>query len=202
MLDPGSGKTKTARLWVYAVDDHAHGGAAKPAVWFDFTKDRRAEHPQKALKDWCGALQADAYAGYDDLSRTGRVAEVACWGHARRKIFDLQEAKPTAITSELLERIGVLYAVEERVRGQPPDARRAARHAQSKPQLDELKARMEAFRAKLSAKSRLAVAIQYALKRWQALTRYLSAKASIRPFDDGRLEIDNLIAERAIRGIA
>jgi len=193
MLDPGNGKTKTARLWVYAVDDRAHGGAAKPAVWFDFTVDRRAEHPQRTLKDWSGALQADAYAGYDDLYRTGRVAEIACWGHARRKIFDLHEAKPTAVTSELLERIGGLYAVEEKVRGQPPDARRAARQAQSKPQLDDIKARMEAFRAKLSAKSSLAVAIHYALKRWRALTRYL---------DDGRLEIDNLIAERAIRGIA
>ena len=86
-----------------------------------------------------------------------------------------------------------LYAIEETVRGQPPDIRRHARQAQSKPQLEDLKAYMEAIRAKLSAKSALAIALHYALKRWQALTRYL---------DDGRLEIDNLIAERAIRGIA
>src|SRR4030081_3197246 len=98
-----------------------------------------------------------------------------------------------AITPELLERIGGLFAVEKKVRGQPPDIRRAARQSQSKPQLDELKARMGEIRAKLSAKSALAVAISYALKRWPALTHYL---------DDGRLEIDNLIAERALRGIA
>jgi transposase len=193
MLDPGSGKTKTARLWVHAVDDRAHGGPTKPAVWFAFTTDRRAEHPKAMLKDFRGHLQADAYAGYDDLYRTGRVVEVACWGHARRKIFDLHETKPTAVTSELLERIGGLYAVEEKVRGQPPDARRAARQAQSRPQLKDLKTRMEAIRARLSAKSALAIAITYALKRWIALTRYC---------DDGRLEIDNLIAERAIRGVA
>ena len=193
MLDPGSGKTKTARLWVHAVDDRAHGGPAKPAVWFAFTTDRRAEHPKAMLKDFRGHLQADAYAGYDELYRTGRVVEVACWGHARRKIFDLHETKPTAVTTELLERISRLYALEEKVRGQPPDVRRAARQTQSRPQIDDLKARMLAIRAKLSTKSGLAIALHYALKRWQALTRYL---------DDGRLEIDNLIAERAIRGIA
>ena len=145
------------------------------------------------LKDFRGYLQADAYAGYEELYRTNRVVEVACWGHARRKIFDLHQTKPTAVTTELLERIGALYGVEEAVRGQPPDIRRDARQTQSKPQLEDLKASMEAVRAKLSAKSALAVAIHYALKRWPALTRYL---------DDGRLEIDNLIAERAIRGIA
>ena len=193
MLDPGSGKTKTARLWVHAVDDRAHGGPAKPAVWFAFTTDRRAEHPKAMLKDFRGHLQADAYAGYDELYRTGRVVEVACWGHARRKIFDLHETKPTAVTTELLERISRLYALEEKVRGQPPDVRRAARQTQSRPQIDDLKARMLAIRAKLSTKSGLATALHYALKRWQALTLYL---------DDGRLEIDNLIAERAIRGIA
>ena len=197
MLDPGAGKTRTGRLWVYAVDDRAHSGAAKPAVkpaaWFAFTVDRRAEHPQTMLKDFRGYLQADAYAGYQELYRTNRVVEVACWGHARRKIFDLHQTKPTAVTTELLERIGALYGVEEAVRGQPPDIRRDARQTQSTPQLEDLKASMEAVRAKLSAKSALAVAIHYALKRWPALTRYL---------DDGRLEIDNLVAERAIRGIA
>jgi transposase len=211
MLDPGNGKTKTARLWAeltkgsggrsllewsaegHAIDDRAHGGLAKPAVWFAFTTDRRAEHPKSMLKDFRGYLQADAYPGYDDLYRTGRIVEVACWGHARRKIFDLHEDRPTAVTTELLERIARLYGVEEAVRGQPPGTRRATRQAQSKPRLDELKARMEEIRAKLSAKSTLAVAITYALKRWPALTRYC---------EDGRLEIDNLIAERALRGVA
>ncbi len=145
------------------------------------------------LKAFRGHLQAGAYPGYDDLYRTGRIVEVACWGHARRKIFDLHENRPAAVTTELLERIARLYSVEEDVRGHPPDTRRATRQAQSKPQLDELKARMEEIRAKLSAKSPLAVAITYALKHWPALTRYC---------EDGRLEIDNLIAERALRGVA
>ena len=193
MLDPGSGKTKTARLWVHAMDDRAYGGATKPAVWFAFTTDRRADHPKSILKDFRGHLQADAYAGYDELYHSGRVIEVACWGHARRKIFDLHQTQASPVTTELLDRIGGLFAVEEKVRGQPPDVRHAARQSQSKPQLDELKARMEEIRAKLSAKSALAVAIAYALKRWPALIRYC---------ENGRLEIDNLIAERALRGVA
>ncbi|QXX76061.1 hypothetical protein MHY1_02935 [Methylovirgula sp. HY1] len=193
MLDPGNGKTKTARLWVHAIDDRAHAGPGKPAVWFAFTTDRKAEHPQTMLKTFKGHLQADAYAGYDALYRSNRVFEVGCWGHARRKIWDVHQTKATAATTELLERIGGLYAVEEQVRGQPPDVRCNARQSQSKPQLEELRRRMEAIRLQLSAKSSLAVAITYALKRWVALTRYI---------DDGRLEIDNLIAERAIRGVA
>ena len=193
MLDPGRGKTKTARLWVHAIDDRAHAGSGKPAVWFAFTTDRKAEHPQRMLKTFVGHLQADAYAGYDALYRSNRVFEVGCWGHARRKIWDIHQAKATATTTELLERIGGLYAVEEQVRGQPPDVRCSARQLQSKPQLEELRRRMEAIRLQLTAKSTLAVAITYALKRWGALTRYI---------DDGRLEIDNLIAERAIRGVA
>src|SRR5438309_10824813 len=91
-------------------------GLAKPAVWFAFTTDRRAEHPKSMLKDFRGHLQADAYPGYDDLYRTGRIVEVGCWGHARRKIFDLHENRPTAVTTELLERIARLYNVEEDVR--------------------------------------------------------------------------------------
>lgn len=123
------------------MDDRAYGGATNPAVWLAFTPDRRAEHPQTMLRDFCGHLQADAYAGYEELYRSGRIIEVACWGHARRQA--------SAITTELLERIGGLFAVEKKVRGQSPDIRRAARQSQSKPQLDELKARMEEIRAKL-----------------------------------------------------
>ena len=78
MLDPGSGKTKTARLWVHAMDDRAYGGATKPAIWFAFTTDRRADHPKSILKDFRGHLQADAYAGYDELYHSGRVIEVVC----------------------------------------------------------------------------------------------------------------------------
>src|SRR5205807_6754076 len=94
MLDPGSGKTKTARLWVHAIDDRAHGGLAKPAVWFAFTTDRRAEHPKSMLKDFRGHLQADAYPGYDDLYRTGRIVEVDPTDHDFPTGFNILDHVP------------------------------------------------------------------------------------------------------------
>ena len=193
MLDPGAGKTKTARLWCHAIDDRAHAGTTHPLVWFRFTTDRRGIHPLEELKQFQGYLQADGYAGYDAIYARGKVIEVACFGHARRKIWDLHQSKPSAITSELLERIAALYKIEEAIRGQPAEQRKAVRQSKSKPRLDELRARMLEILTRLSAKSEMAKAIAYSLNRWDGLTRFL---------EDGRLEIDNLIAERALRGVA
>ena len=190
MLDPGAGKTKTARLWCHAIDDRAHAGTTHPLVWFRFTTDRRGIHPLEELKQFQGYLQADGYAGYDAIYARGKVIEVACFGHARRKIWDLHQSKPSAITSELLERIAALYKIEEAIRGQPAEERKVVRQSKSKPRLDELRARMLEILTRLSAKSEMAKAIAYSLNRWDALTRFL---------EDGRLEIDNLIAERALR---
>lgn len=193
VLDPGRGKTATGRLWAYVVDDRASGGAAPPLVWYQFTTDRTGAHPQKILKNFTGYLQADAYAGYDSLYKTGRVTEVACWAHFRRKVFDEHQAKPTPLTTEILERIATLYAVEANVRGQPPDARRAARQVRTKPLIDGLRAFLDDTLRRLSPKSAMAKAISYGTKRWVALTRFV---------DNGLLEIDNNIAERAMRSIA
>ena len=144
MLDPGAGKTRQARLWVHAIDDRPHGGATPPAVWFAFTLDRKGCHPQRMLKDFKGYLQADAYAGYDELYRRGAIVEVACWAHARRKFFDLHDITPTAATTGLLQRIDELYSIAEAIRGQPPDLRKAARQAKARPLLKDLKTTMEA----------------------------------------------------------
>ncbi len=111
----------------------------------------------------------------------------------RRKIFDIHQAKPTALTSELLDRIAALYAVEAEVRGQPPDQRHAARQDRSVSLVDALRAALDDDLRRLSPKSEMAKAIGYGVKLWPALLRFL---------DNGRLEIDNNIAERAIRSIA
>ncbi len=192
VLDPGRGKTATGRLWVYATDDQASGSTAPCAAWYRFAPDRTGAHPQAHLAGFRGFLQADAYAGYDGLYRKG-VTEVACWAHARRKIFDLHERSPTPLTTDILERIGALYAVEAEVRGQPPDSRHRARQERSRPLVNALRDVLEAALRRLSPKSDMAKAIAYATKRWTALSRFL---------DDGRLEIDNNIAERALRGVA
>ncbi|BCA63476.1 transposase [Sphingomonas sp. HMP9] len=192
VLDPGRGKTATGRLWVYAADDQASGSTAPRATWYHFTPDRTAAHLLAHLAGFRGFLQADAYAGYDGLYRGG-VTEVACWAHFRRKVFDLHERTATPLTTDILERIGALYAVEAEVRGQPPDIRHRARQEHSKPLIEALREVLDAALRRLSPKCDMAKAIAYGTKRWAALTRFL---------DDGRLEIGNNIAERALRGVA
>lgn len=193
LLDPGRGRTATARLWTYVVDDRASGAAGPALVWYKFTPDRSGTHPQTELKSFCGLLQADGYAGYDKLYEGGRVREVACWAHFRRKIFENHATSPTPLTTDLLERIAALYRHEADIRGQPPDVRCQHRQQHSKPLVDDLRTAIDDALRRLSPKSAMAKALAYGRKRWTALTRFL---------DDGRAEIDNNIAERAIRSIA
>jgi hypothetical protein len=131
--------------------------------------------------------------GFMSPPRTVRIHEVACWAHARRKFHDVFQANASPIAKEALHRIAALYAVEAEIRGRAPAARREARQARAGPLLADLKTWFEATAAKLSAKGELAQAIRYALARMPALTRYLG---------DGRLEIDNNAAERALRAVA
>jgi transposase len=193
VLAPGNGKTKVARLWTYVRDDRPAGDAAPPAVWFAYSPDRKGEHPYAHLRNFTGTLQADAYAGFNALYETGRVHEAACWAHARRKFHELHALRPNAVTEEALRRIGELYDIEREIRGQPPDLRRQIRQRDAVPRLAALKDWLQEIVAKLSSKSETTAAIRYALKRWQAFTRYA---------DDGRLEIDNNSAERALRCVA
>jgi hypothetical protein len=81
VLAPGTGKTKTGRLWTYVRDDRPAGDKAAPAVWFAYSADRKGDHPEQHLRDFRAALQADAYAGFNDLYKDGRIQEVACWAH-------------------------------------------------------------------------------------------------------------------------
>ncbi|EJO59668.1 TPA: IS66 family transposase [Burkholderia multivorans] len=193
VLAPGNGRTRTGYLWVYVRDDRNSASIETPAVWFAFSPDRSGQHPQQHLAKFEGLLQADGFSGFQELYRHGRIQEIACMAHARRKIHDLHAVRPTTLTEEALRRIGALYAIEEKIRGKPPDERRGVRQAQALPLLDDLKRWFEATLVTLSAKSDTTKAIQYALNRWPALVRYC---------DDGRAEIDNLIAERALRGVA
>ncbi|MEM5317600.1 IS66 family transposase, partial [Paraburkholderia sp. JHI869] len=127
VLAPGNGKTKTGRLWVYVRDDRASADMTPPAVWFAYTPDRKGIHPQQHLDSFKGTLQADAYGGYQAIYETGGVTEAACWAHARRQFYELHAARPNALNTEALERIGALYRIEESIRGKPPDERRAHR---------------------------------------------------------------------------
>jgi transposase len=193
VLAPGNGKTKTGRLWTYVRDDRPAGEMTAPAVWFAYSPDRKGEHPERHLREFRGTLQADAYAGFNQLYENGRIQEAACWAHVRRKFFDLQQAHASPVASEALERIAALYGIEKEIRGRPAEERQRVRNTRAQPLLESLRQWFEATLPKLSRKSDTTAAIRYALSRWDALIRYR---------DDGYIEIDNNAAERALRAVA
>jgi transposase len=195
VLCPGRGTTKHGRLWTYVRDERPCASEVPPAVWFAYSPDRKAQHPREHLKSFRGTLHADGYAGFQSLYDRPEhpLTEAACWAHARRKFFDVQQVTPSPLALHALAHIGQLYGLEEQIRGQPPEVRQAARQARAGPVLEELHRWMQSTLQQLSKKSELAGAIRYSLSRWRALTRYR---------DDGRLEIDNNAAERALRAVA
>lgn len=195
VLSPGRGKTKTARLWVYARDDRAWADPSPPAVWYQYSENRKGENPRQHLRGFVGVLQADAYAGYDKIFEDGRIIEAACWAHCRRKFYEIHERQEHAVGTlahEALHRIGALYALEQRIRGHSAERRLLHRQRHAKPLLAQLHDWLGESLSQLSAKSPLAMAIGYALGNWRALNVYV---------EDGRIEIDNNTAERALRGV-
>jgi transposase len=202
VLAPGNGRTRTGRLWTYVVDERPWQGRRAPAACYRFSPDRKGERPRDHLAGFRGVIQADAFSGYEALARSAAarsnrgppsLLHAACWAHARRKFYDVFEATRSPIAEEALRRIGELYAIETEITGQPAEMRLAVRQDRAVPILDELRDWLTAQRRRLSAKNALARAIQYALSRWEALMRYAG---------DGRLAIDNNVAERALRTIA
>lgn len=193
VLAPGNGCTKTARLWTYVRDDRPAGDSAAPAVWFAYSADRKGDHPQQHLKGFRGILQADSYAGFNRLYEDGAIQHAGCMAHVRRKFYDLHAAHKSPVAAEALRRIGELYEIEETIRGKPPDARREVRQQRARPLIESLREWLESTLSKMMQKSDVASAIRYALGHWSALTRYV---------EDGRVEIDNNAAERALRAVA
>jgi transposase len=202
VLSPGLGRTKTGRLWVYVRDDRPFCGTAPPAAAYFYSPDRGGEHPAKHLASFTGFLQADGYAGFEALyepRRTGGgllanagITEVACWAHCRRKFYDYWIAKKSPVAKEAIDRIAAFYEIEAKARFAPPDERLEHRVGTA-PLLTAFFGWAEKVVTKLSAKSDLAEAFRYTIKRREALSRFLT---------DARLEIDNNIAENAMRGIA
>ena len=193
VLAPGTGKTKTGRLWVYVRDERPFTGARPPAALFFYSPDRKGAHPRTHLKDFRGIIHTDGYAGFKELFAGNRIVEAGCWAHVRRKFFDVHAANGSPIAKEALDRIGQLYGVEEMVKGLSPDRRRRERQQRSKPIAAALAAWADETVRKLSRKSELAAAFRYMRARWAAL---------VRCFDDGRLALDNNPAERALRCVA
>ena len=191
------GKTRTGRLWTYVRDDRPFAGPGPPAAVFFYSRDRGGGHPEQHLAGYAGLMQADAYAGFNRLyeadRKGGPVIEAACWAHARRKFFDLARINQAPIASEAVTRIDVLFAIEREINGLTPPQRVGVRTERSRPLVTALESWLREQRAKVSKSSETGKAIDYSLKRWAALTRFL---------DDGRLCMSNNAAERELRAIA
>jgi transposase len=193
VLDPGRGRTKMGRLWVYTRDDRPWGGPDPPAAVYFYSPDRKAERPASHLKGFNGVLQVDGYAGFERLTARGNVILAACWAHTRRKFYDVHEATGSPIAAEALRRIAELYAIETAIRRRTAEQRQSARNTQSRPLIEAMKPWLEMELGRIPGRSGLAEAIRYALTRWSALCQFL---------DDGRIDLDNNPVERAIRPIA
>jgi transposase len=193
MQAPGNGRTKTARIWTYVRDERPWLGPDPPAAWYQFTVDRKGEHPAQHLNGFEGWMHADGYAGFNELYRSGSIREVACMAHIRRKFVDVFQSESSVIAEEAIKRIAGLYAVEKAGRGRPPDKRVQLRRDRARPILDDLEGWLHAQLPRISGKSELAKAIRYALARMKKLRPYL---------DRGFLEIDNNTAERAMKPVA
>src|SRR3954449_12651292 len=176
VLDPGRGRTKTGRLWGYAVDDRPWGGSTPPAVVYLYAEDRKGEHPAAHLAGFTGVLQVDGYAGFKSLLENRPAGEIRlafCWAHCRRRFYEIHQATSSPLAAEALRRIGELYAIEAEIRGRPAEERRAVRQERSKPVVEALHAWLTAQLGRVSGKSGLAEAIRYALRHWQGLGLFL-----------------------------
>ncbi len=175
----------TARFWLY------HGDRDFPYDVYDFTTSRRRDGPAEFLAGYSGYLQADAYSGYDGLymDPSSTILEVACWAHARRKFYDARSSAP-GNAGLILEGIRRLYDVEDRARTLSDETRQSLRAAESVPILERLRGDIDRLLERALPKSAIGQALSYARNQWAALCRYT---------EDGRLSIDNNVAERRLR---
>jgi transposase len=202
------GRTDTGRLWVYVRDDAPFDGAAAPAAVFHYSRNRKAEHPQRHLEHYGGILQADAYSGYAHLYQAGRppsaVLEAACWAHARRKFFKLADiatstrrgkdpAPISPLALDAVRRIDAIFDAERAINGANAETRLAVRQTDIAPMTEHLHTWMTTERARLSRHAETAKAMDYMLVRWDSFVRFLT---------DGRICLTNNAAERALRPIA
>jgi transposase len=189
MLKPGNGKTHRAYLWSYGTTQHD----AIKAVVYDFAEGRAGHHAREFLGDWRGTLVCDDYGGYKALFETGAITEAGCMAHARRKFHELWANHKSLLAEEALKLFGALYDVEREAADLKVEARRRLRESRSKPIADTLHAWLTLHRQKATDGTAMAKAIDYSLKRWAALTRFL---------EDAAVPIDNNWIENRIRPVA
>jgi transposase len=189
MLMPGNGKTHRAYLWSYGTTQYD----PVKAVVYDFAEGRAGRHARAFLEGWRGTLVCDDYSGYKALFDAGVIRESGCMAHARRKFHELWANHKSVLGQDALKLFGALYDVEREVGQLDAEGRWRLRQLRSKPIADTLHEWLTLHRQRATDGTAMAKAIDYSLKRWVALTRFL---------DDGALPIDNNWIENRIRPIA
>ena len=193
VLDPGRGRTKTGRLWCYAVDDRAWCGPGHPIAAYIYSDDRKNARPAGHLAEFRGVLQVDGYNGFKKLAGDRADASVTlafCWAHMRRYFYDFYVSTKSPLAAEVLARVHQLYAIEAEIRGHAAAHRQQVRQARSRPIVEALHIWLHDQEGRVSGASDLGKAIRYAIRHWPGLIVFL---------DDGRVEMDTNVVERAIR---
>ena len=211
VLDPGRGRTKTGRLWCYAVNDRPWRRPGHPIAAYVYSDDRKNERPAGHLAGFRGVLQVDGYATptavppaaspqtdrrrrwFKALANARADASVKlafCWGHMRRYFSDEFVSTKSPLAAEVLVRVRALYVIEVEIRGHPAEHRQAVRQQRSRPMVEAIHGWLQDQVKRVSGASDLAIAMRYAIRHWPGLVVFL---------DDGRVEMDNNVIERAIR---
>ncbi len=186
MLDPGAGKTAKAYVWAYARGEHDE----IPGVIYDFCRGRGSKYPADFLAEWQGTLTCDDYGGYDIVFRRESCIEAGCLAHARRKFDELAKANASPVAAQAIVRIARIYKVESQAREMTPEARFAHRKEHAEPLWNELHAWLKLERSRVPDGGAIASALDYSLKRWMALGRFL---------EDGAVSVDNNHLENLMR---
>lgn len=186
MLDPGMGKTRTTRLWCTV------GGKKLKYTMYNFTLGRSRDGPTEFFKGYKGNFVSDAYGGYEELFRIEDIVNIGCWTHARRYFKKAQDTHPQG-AAEILTLIARLYKIEEKIKESDEEERLRVRQEESRPELARILLWLRKNKNSYLPQSAMTQAINYTLKIRKRLTRYTK---------DGRLPIDNNLAENGIRPIA
>ena len=158
-----------------------------------YSDDRKNERPAGHLSGFRGVLQVDGYHGFNALAGARTDASVTlafCWSHMRRHFYDQFVSDKSPLAAEVLARVRALYAIEAEIRGHPAEHRRAVRQERSRPIVEPLHGWLHEQVTRVSGASDLARAMRYAIRHWPGLVVFL---------DDGRVEMDTNVVERAIR---
>lgn len=186
MLEPGAGRTAKAYVWAYARGEYD----GTPGVIYDFCTGRGSKYPAEFLAKWTGTLSCDDYGGYDVVFKREGCIEAGCLAHARRRFDELAKANASPVATQAIARIARIYRVEGQAREMTAEARLAHRQQFTRPLWDELHGWMKLQRTRVADGGGIAAALDYSLKRWSALGRFLG---------DGAVSADNNHIENLMR---